>query len=58
MRANGFDVVRMNKWNAAAIQPCTASAIAFSVTGRLPPNVATSAPNRVKIKTHSIMEPS
>ena len=43
---------------AAAIQACTASALALSFAGRLPPNAATSAPNNARMRTHSSMEPS
>ena len=58
MRTNGFDVVRMNSWKAAAIQACTASALALSAAGRLLPKAATSAPNNARMNTHSIIEPS
>jgi hypothetical protein len=58
MRKNGFEVVRMKSWKAAAIQACTASALALSFAGKLPPKAATSAPNKARINTHSIMEPS
>ena len=57
-RRNGFEVTRMKRWNAAAIQACTASTLAFSVAGRLPPNAATSAPNSARIRTQSSIEPS
>ena len=48
----------MNSWKAAAIQACTASALALSFTGKLVPKAATTAPNKARMKTHSIMEPS
>ena len=48
----------MNRSKAAAIQACTASELAFSLTGRLLPNTATSAPKNVRMNTHSIIEPS
>ena len=52
----------MNSWkpvlNEHAIQPCTASTLAFSVDGRLLPNTATEAPNTARIRTHSSIEPS
>ena len=48
----------MKRWKAAAIQACTASALALSTSGRLVPNTATSAPKKVRIDTHSIIEPS
>jgi len=57
-RRNGFDVIRMNSSKATAIQACTASALALSVTGRLVPNSATKAPKNARIDTHSIIEPS
>ena len=54
----GFEVVRMKSSKAAAIHACTASAFAFSLTGKLLPKAATSAPNSARIEIHSIMEPS
>ncbi len=48
----------MKSTNAAAIHDCTASTLAFSVAGRLPPASATSAPNSARISTHSSIEPS
>ena len=48
----------MNRMKATAIQDCTASTLALSVAGRLPPNIATSAPNSARISTHSSIEPS
>ena len=48
----------MNNSKAAAIQACTASALALSRAGKLLPKPATSAPNNARMKTHSIMEPS
>ncbi len=48
----------MNRMKATAIHDCTASTLAFSVIGRLPPNTATSAPNSARIRTHSSIEPS
>jgi hypothetical protein len=58
MRRNGFEVVRMKSSKAAAIHACTASALAFSLAGKLLPKAATSAPNSARMKIHSIMEPS
>ena len=58
MRTNGFDVPRMKSWKAAAIQACTASALALSTAGRLLPKTATKAPKNERIETHSIIEPS
>ncbi len=54
----GLDVVTMKRRNAAAIEPCTASTFALSSRGRLVPKVATAAPNRARISTHSTIEPS
>ena len=48
----------MNSRKAAPIQPCTASTLARSDAGRLRPNTATSAPKKVRISTHSSIEPS
>ena len=48
----------MKRWKAAAIQACTASALALSIAGKLLPKAATSAPNKARMKTHSIIEPS
>ena len=48
----------MKSRKAAPIQPCTASTLARSVAGRLPPKTATSAPKKVRISTHSSIEPS
>jgi hypothetical protein len=48
----------MKSSKAAAIQACTARALALSLTGKLPPNAATMAPNKARMNTHSIMEPS
>ena len=48
----------MNRMKATAIHDCTASTLAFSVSGRLPPNTATSAPNSARIRTHNSIEPS
>ena len=48
----------MNSRNATAIEACTHSTLAFSVGGRLRPKAATAAPNRVRISTHSTIEPS
>ena len=38
--------------------PWTASTRARSVSGRLPPNTATAAPNTARISSHSSIEPS
>jgi hypothetical protein len=48
----------MKAKNATATEDCTASTRALSGGGRLPPNHAAQAPNRVRISTHSSSEPS
>ena len=48
----------MKSRKAAPIDPCTASTFALSWRGRLEPKVATAAPNRARISTHKIIEPS
>ena len=48
----------MNSRKAAPIQPCTASALARKSAGMARENSATSAPNSVRISTHSSIEPS
>ena len=48
----------MKTRKAEAIQACTPSTFALSVSGRLPPKKATSAPKKARISTHSIIEPS
>ncbi len=58
IRANGFDVARMKIRKTEAIQPCTASTVACSVAGRRLPNIATRAPNSVRMNTHRTIEPS
>jgi len=58
MRRNGFDVTRMKRMKATAIEDCTASTLALSRAGRLPPNSATSAPNTLRMRIHSSIEPS
>ena len=55
---NGLEVTNMNRWNAAATQAWTASTVALSEAGMLLPNTATRAPNKVRISTHSSIEPS
>jgi hypothetical protein len=57
-RANGFEVIRMNRKNAAPTMPWTDSTLACRVAGRLRPNAATRAPNSVRISTHNSIEPS
>jgi hypothetical protein len=58
MRRNGFDVTRMNRMNATAIEDCTVSTLALNRAGRLAPKRATSAPNTLRMSTHNSMEPS
>ncbi len=57
-RMNGFEVSRMNRKNPVPTMPCTASTRARRLGGRLRPNSATAAPNKVRISTHSSIEPS
>ena len=58
MRRKGFEVSRMKSSKAAAIHACTASALVLSLSGKLLPNAATSAPKSARMRIHSIMEPS
>jgi hypothetical protein len=53
-----LEVSRMNRVKAVAIQACTASTFAFSLCGRLAPKKATMALKKLRIKSHSIIEPS
>lgn len=48
----------MNSVKATEIQACTANTLAFSVSGRLRPKMATSALNSVRINSQSIIDPS
>src|SRR6516165_1993853 len=54
MRRNGFDVLRMKSWKAAAIQACTASALAFSAAGKLVPKT-TSAPKNARTDGYTLL---
>ena len=53
-----MDVNRINAKKATAIAACTESTRARKLGGRLPPNHAAIAPNRVTISTHSSIDPS
>ena len=57
-RAKGFDVSRINRRNAAAIQDCTASTFARRSSGIDRENKATAAVNSESTKTQKSIEPS
>jgi hypothetical protein len=58
MRVKGLEAKTMKARKATPMPACAASTLARSVAGRLPPNTATAAPNKARMRTHSSMEPS
>jgi hypothetical protein len=57
-RSNGFDVNRMNAWNAAATSPSTPSVRATSASGSERDASATASVQPASIRIHSSSEPS